>query len=379
MSPIIPIEQIVAWGDNLTSGGYISTVVSSLNSGGSSRTGLNHGIPAETSAQILNRIYGYSFLNPGGDYGASAITLRARRTQPPSLIDSAQLNNWTDYGLRIAEPRSVNFYVNGTLIGTSYTRLSADSTITSGNPTIAATGHPFVDGDIVHFLTDNSVTGATASGTNIFRGKHYFVRDKTTDSYKISETSGGAAITFDEAGTVTALGDFTLPWTPGSTGPYSAITTRTYTDKDTSTAVLWMGANDITADPSCVATVQSNIRSAVSHFKTLDKRVVILTPIIAIGSGAVTGTEAAVPYLSNSAIVANRNTIGTWILNTYPNNSIDIWKVLRDNATADSGDVTDVSNGGTPRSLRTNEINLNPDGNNIVAARVYNLLNTNKW
>jgi hypothetical protein len=198
----------------------------------------------------------------------------------------------------------------------------------------------------------------------------------SNDEYTIRELTGDSTqVSFNANGTVTALGDFTLSWTPGAETASSTITTTTYTNRDTSTAVLWMGANNINQ----VSIVQNNIASAVAHFKTLGKRVIIMTPIISIGTGTISGTQAEAPFTSSSTEVVNRNTIGTWILNTYPNNSIDIWKVLRDNATADAGDVTDVNNGGTPRSLRVDGIHLTSTGYGIVATQVYNLLNTNKW
>lgn len=377
MSPIIPIEQIVAWGDSLTAANYISTVISSFNTAGVSRTGLNCGIGGESSTQILNRINGYSYFADGvTTYNSgTTYTLRARRTQPPRLTDSTYVSNWTTFGLTIAEPRAVQFYNGSILINTSYTRLSALSTVTSGSSTLTAVGHPFRNNDIVYFTDSNSITSATVSGTNIFRAKHYFVTKLTNDTYSISETSGGAAVTFNTSGTVTALGDFTLSWTPTTTVAASDIKTLTYTNRDTSTAVIWMGANNINQ----VATVKSDIAAAVSHFKTLGKRVIILTPIISIGTGTINGTDASSPYNTSSTEVVNRADIGNWIMNTYPNNAIDIWAVLRANGNGSTGDNTDIANGGTPRSLRIDAIHLTTTGYNIVATQVYNLLTSKNW
>jgi hypothetical protein len=389
MSPVLPIEQIVSWGDSLTAAGYITNVITSFTSAGVIRTGLNNGIGGETSTQILDRVNGYSFSGPSGTYNANTeVILRARRAQPNRLTDVTYLSEWTKFGSTIAEPRFVNFYTSGTLIGTSYTRLSAVSDVTTGSSTLTAVGHPFVTGDIVHFLTSSpaSLTAATVTKTNIFRAKHYFVTKVNNNTYTIRQLTGDNAVSdavvFNAPGTVTALGDFTLSWTPAANTASSTITTRTYTNTDTSTAVLWMGANNIDQ----VTIVQADIASAVSHFKTLGKRVIIMTPIIAIGDGSPAGSPgtpgAAIslaPYNPLSQRVVNRNTIGTWILNTYPNNSIDILQVLQAGGNNSVGDNEDIANGGTPRSLRYDLIHPNAAGDVIIANAVYNLLTANKW
>lgn len=370
-SPIIPIERIIAWGDSLTAAGYLAKVLASFSSAGTTRTGLVSGIGGESSIEILNRVNGYSFFRDSPstvDYRAGeATTLRARRAQPARLVLNSPtipaqnyVSSWIGFGQTIAEPRLVNFYNNGTIIGTSYTRLSAVSSVTSGSSTLTATGHPFRTNDIVHFIENISLTNATISGTNIFRGKHYFVTKVTDNTYTLSETSGGAAITFNLAGTVKALGDFTLNWRPADVSDSNAITTRTYTDRDTSTGVLWMGANNITG-----ASIKTDIEAAFSHFKTLGKHVIIMTPIIGIDAPA--------------ANVSARADVGDWILSTYPDNSIDIWAILRTRGDGSAGDASDIAIGGTPRSLRSDTIHLTDAGYTIVANEVYNFLRARSW
>lgn len=54
---------------------------------------------------------------------------------------------------------------------------------------ITATGHNFVDGQVIRF------TGL-AGGSGLSNANNYFVRDAATDTFKVSTTSGGAAVNF---------------------------------------------------------------------------------------------------------------------------------------------------------------------------------------
>lgn len=86
--------------------------------------------------------------------------------------------------------------------GTS-SALAQSGTVTfdTGTDVVTWTGHPLNDGDSVYFTTTGALpTGLTAN-------TRYFVRDKTTDTFKVAATAGGAAIdlTGSPSGTHTGI------------------------------------------------------------------------------------------------------------------------------------------------------------------------------
>ncbi|MFB8242002.1 DUF5309 family protein [Kitasatospora purpeofusca] len=72
---------------------------------------------------------------------------------------------------------------------------------TSATDTITATGHGLVDGDKIVFT-------ATGAATGIIAGRTYFVDAIDANTFKVSTSSGGAAITL---GTATGIA-YTKPW-----------------------------------------------------------------------------------------------------------------------------------------------------------------------
>ncbi|WP_457028101.1 SU10 major capsid protein [Kitasatospora sp. P5_F3] len=72
---------------------------------------------------------------------------------------------------------------------------------TSATDTITATGHGLVDGDRIVFT-------ATGAATGIVAGRAYYVDQIDANTFKVSTSSGGAAITL---GTATGLA-YTKPW-----------------------------------------------------------------------------------------------------------------------------------------------------------------------
>jgi hypothetical protein len=63
---------------------------------------------------------------------------------------------------------------------------------------ITSPAHGFVDTDPVYVLGDSLPTG-------IAEGTEYFVRDVTTDTFKLAATSGGAAIDLTTVGSGTVV------------------------------------------------------------------------------------------------------------------------------------------------------------------------------
>ena len=147
-------------------------------------------------------------------------------------------------------------------------------------------------------------------------------------------------------------------------GMSTNIRTGTYTDKDSTNCVLWMGVNNV----SQVETIKADIRASVAHLKTLGKRVLVLTLIT--NSDWVIGTAN---YNSMTAV-------NDWIKAEFPNNHYDILSFLRSQYNPSlPQDVTDYNNGITPSSLRVDSIHLNTTGNNFVADKVYEFFNSRGW
>lgn len=67
-------------------------------------------------------------------------------------------------------------------------------TAEADDDTLTKTAHGLLDGDAVFFLEGTGFTGLTA-------GRRYFVRDKTTDTFKLAATAAGAAINITLDGT----------------------------------------------------------------------------------------------------------------------------------------------------------------------------------
>lgn len=101
-----------------------------------------------------------------------------------------------------------NGYINGSgqfVPSTDDAGSPAQSGVTGNETTdvITLNGHGFSDGDKVKF---SALTGGAGLSTNT----EYFVRDKTTNTFKLAATSGGAAIDFTTAitaGTINEVSD----------------------------------------------------------------------------------------------------------------------------------------------------------------------------
>jgi lysophospholipase L1-like esterase len=346
VAPVYPLTDLVCWGDSLTAAAYPSKLSAKYTP---ARTTLNGGIGGETSSQILARVKGHDYNGGTGiTWTPGTIRLKTARALPPRLIDETYRASWTTYAAAIAEPSYVEWFNDGALIGSSSNQLKAVCTVSTTR--FSATGHPFANGDVVYFL------GTIVTG--MYAGKPYYVRDADATGFSVSEYSGTAAISFG-SGTVTALGAFYFDWTYA--GGTHNITTLTHTNFDTSTLVLWCGANNVDS----IAQVQTDITAAFNHAKTQTKGVLILTviPSNAWSAGS----------------LANMQTINAWILATYPNNSADVYSYLLTKGNGGTQDNTDISAGLTPSSIRVDAIHLTDAGYGYVADFVAAALATKQW
>lgn len=106
----------------------------------------------------------------------------------------------------------------------------------------------------------------------------------------------------------------------------------------------------------------------VMEFITHD-RVILCTPV--------TGNYAAL--LPGGAYDAGRLAAEAYILATYPNNAFDIHQALIDANDGSAGDLADVANDITPRSLRTDEVHWNDAGHEVVADAVFAFVQAKGW
>lgn len=348
VEPILPSQTIVCWGDSLTAATYPSALSGKFPS---ARTVTNCGIGGESSSQILARVKGHDWDGGTGiSWVPGTIRLKTLRTVPPRLIDGAYTASWTTYGATVAEPRYVEFFNDGVLIGTSWDQLQASCSISGTR--LTAAGHPWANGDQVYFLS------STSSG--MYVGKNYYVRDADAGGFSVSEYSGTAAISFG-IGSATALGGFYFDWTYG--GGTHNITTTTHTNYDTKTIALWMGVNNITSP----AQIKADIMAAFAYAKTMAKRVVVLTLIP--NSAWTLGTTE-----SNNMLAVN-----AWIKNAFHHNYADIYAYLLTKGDGGTNDNADIAAGITPRSLRIDAIHLTSTGYDHVATKVAAVMTAANW
>jgi hypothetical protein len=100
----------------------------------------------------------------------------------------------------------------GILAAITTNKIAKGTTVTgasSATDTITSTGHGLVDGDKIVFTNTSTATGIVA-------GRAYFVDQQSTDTFKVSSSSGGAAITL---GTATGIA-FTKVWATALTSDH---------------------------------------------------------------------------------------------------------------------------------------------------------------
>lgn len=172
--PVTPSPRIVCWGDSLTGnpGTYAEKLLTLL----PGRTVLNCGIGGDTSLQIADRLRGLTLTSPFPAFAAStpagtSVRIVASRTTHARVMNPASGAARATQAATIANISRVEFFNRGVKIGESSTPLAA--TVTSNRAANAtrllAAGHPFANGDVVHFP-------AGPLPSPLIVGKTYFVR-----------------------------------------------------------------------------------------------------------------------------------------------------------------------------------------------------------
>lgn len=219
--PVTPAARIVCWGDSLTGnpGTYASKLLTLL----PGRTVLNCGVGGDTSLQIADRLRGLTVTAPFPAYATSTpagtpVRVVASRTTHARVMNPATGGARATHAATIANISRVEFFNLGAKIGESSTPLAA--TVTS-NRTVDATrllaaGHPFSDGDVVHFP-------AGPLPAPLIIGKTYFVRAADSADFSLVADDVTFSITAGTARFVSANHDFTdgdtASFRPGAAPP----------------------------------------------------------------------------------------------------------------------------------------------------------------
>lgn len=133
--------------------------------------------PADADVTILPPL---QFAVQFGRLGEAPVTVHCDVSVKSTEGNIAQLKVWVDRDSQRMEVATAG----GTIF-----------TVDAGTDVITSAGHGLSDGDVLLLTTSNALPAGLSAGTP------YFVRDKTTDTFKLSATSGGAAIDLTTAGT----------------------------------------------------------------------------------------------------------------------------------------------------------------------------------
>lgn len=139
--------------------------------------------------------------------------------------------------------------------------------------------------------------------------------------------------------------------------------------------VIWIGRNDyggLVGTPAFEAantTIKDCIKSIINTITTLEKRAIIL---------GVLPSNSAAEYVGTDSFNYKR-LLARDLARDYPNGFIDIDPILRSNGDGSAGDNTDIANGVTPGSKRSDGTHLNNAGYGIVAAEIKARIDQNVW
>jgi hypothetical protein len=197
-SAVEPSSIITCWGDSLTGnpGTYVDKLKTLLPG---NRTVQNCGIGGDTSLQIADRVRGVTLTSPIPSHAVStpmgtSVRLIASRTTHSRIMSTSNRGSWASYASTLANVSKVEFLNFGQKIGESSTPLSAAVTSNrTANPSrLLSPGHPFSNGDVVHFPV-----GPLPSPLVI--GKTYYVQNADAGGFSLVEADVQFAVTASTA------------------------------------------------------------------------------------------------------------------------------------------------------------------------------------
>lgn len=136
------------------------------------------GSPADSDAAISG---GLALTVQFGELGEREVVAQAEISVKSTAGSTCQVSAWLEWG-----GEKVGISTNG---GTAFTAAVSD--------TITSNGHNLSNGDVLILTTSNTLPAGLSTGTP------YYVINKTTNTFELSATSGGAAIDITDTGTGT--------------------------------------------------------------------------------------------------------------------------------------------------------------------------------
>lgn len=136
------------------------------------------GSPAATDPAISG---GLTLSVQFGILGEKEVIAQAEISVKSTAGSTAQVSAWLEHG-----GNRVPVATNG---GTLFTAAVTD--------VVTSAGHGLANGDVLILTTSNTLPAGLSAGTA------YYVRDTTTDTFKLAATSGGSAIDITDTGTGT--------------------------------------------------------------------------------------------------------------------------------------------------------------------------------
>ncbi|MDX2082223.1 MAG: fibronectin type III domain-containing protein [Terrimicrobiaceae bacterium] len=439
--PRTPSSTITCWGDSLTGNpGTYATKLPQLLPG---RTVRNCGIGGDISYQIVDRMRGLTITAPFPSFSPNTpagtpVRIVASRTTHARLMSTSQRSNWGTQAATIGNAQRVEFFNLGQKIGESSAPLTAmvTSQRSVNASRILAAGHPFSNGDVVHFpsgplpsplvvgkpyyvknpdatgfslvesdvafsITANStapsgrfdsaghpfVSGTAvwfrrgASPPSFFSDRFYYVRDVDPSGFSLAATPGGSVVTTVYNSTGAIMGP---PGTPLSLATdFSAPTNIRgpfvfeWTHPGGATNLTLRTHTDRDAETFIFWMGRNN--SARPHETYAELREAIdhikaLDARFLIVSVTNGGGESAgSPYYYN---VVNLNAL---LRREFPNEFVDVRTALVRAASASADDQIDRAADIPPRSLRTDNVHFNDAGHQLIAEILASRLTTLGW
>jgi hypothetical protein len=438
-----PAPLITCWGDSLT--GNPGTYAEKLPTLLPGRSTQNCGVGGDTTLQIADRMRGLTITSPYPSYAVSTpagtnIRIVASRTTHARVMTPTGTARAT-YAATISNINKVEFFNRGVKIGESSTPLAAS--VTSNRATNAtrllAAGHPFSNGDVVHFpagplpspliigktyfvrdadangfslvaddvsftiaasssrlvssnhdFVDGDVAwfrpGATISG--FFADRPYYVRDSDSAGFSLSDTPGGAALTTAYAYTGVILGK------PGR------IPVSLAADFTTSTAIRgpfvfnWSHPGGPTKlslrthtdrDANTFILWMGRNNNARPHEVYADihaavEHIKTLNSrflIVSVTNGD-NGTPSAVETVGNQYYTGTVN-LNYLIQKEFPDNFVDVRAALIRAASSSADDQIDRAADVPPGSLRDDNVHFNGAGQQIIAEILADQITARGW
>lgn len=214
--PTVPSSLITCWGDSLTGNpGTYATKLPVLLPG--NRSVRNCGIGGDTSMQIAERLAGVTITSPcpvqsPATPAGTPVRIVASRTTHARIMSTSQRGNWATYAATLANVSKVEFFNRGVKIGESSTSLAASVTSNRAvnSSRLLAPGHPFANGDVIHFPV-----GPLPSPLVV--GKTYFVRDADAGGFSVVEADVSFTVTASSPAPSTRFDSPSHPFVAGDT------------------------------------------------------------------------------------------------------------------------------------------------------------------